>query len=371
MAEQLAHLARVESPTHEPARVSAVFDLLEERLDALGFRVHRLAGDTSAGCLVAFPRQRAKDRQPQLLLGHADTVWDVGTLATMPVRREGDVLFGPGVYDMKGGLVIGLWALEALAALEIEPELPPVFLVNSDEETGSGESERHLLRATRPARRVFVLEPSLGPEGRLKTTRKGIGHFEIEIRGRAAHAGLEPERGASAILELSHVVQRLFALNDPERGTTVNVGRIDGGLRTNVVAPQSRAWVDVRVGDQKEALRVETAIRELAPTVAGTSIRVTGSFARPALEPTPGNRALWRLAREQATALGIELLHGRAGGASDGNLTSQWVPTLDGLGAVGDGAHAEHEQVQISRLPERAALLALLLAAPSQLPDPG
>lgn len=368
MVEMLARLARLESPTHEPESLPPVFDALGERLEALGLRTHRLPGRETGGCLVAFPpRGRAKGRQIQLLLGHADTVWPRGILDTMPVRRDGDLLCGPGVYDMKGGLVIGVWALAALHAVDggLEGlEVPPVFLVNSDEETGSPESERQILRLARGARRVFVLEPALGPEGRLKTTRKGIGSFEIRIRGRAAHAGLDPEKGASAILELSHVVQRLFALSDPDRGTTVNVGRIDGGLRTNVVAPESRAWVDVRVPDQEEAERVEAEIRGLTATTPGTSLEISGGFERPAMEPTPGNRALWRLARERAAALGFELEEGRAGGASDGNLTSPLVPTLDGLGPVGEGAHAEHEQVQVPRLAERAALLALLLAAP-------
>lgn len=366
MAEMLAHLARLESPTQEPDSLLPVFDALAERLEALGLRPHRLPGRESGGCLVALPRRRRRGRKIQLLLGHADTVWPRGTVDTMPVRRDGDLLYGPGVYDMKGGLVIGLWALEALHALDggLEGlEVPPVFLVSSDEETGSAESERRILRLARVAQRVFVLEPSLGPDGRLKTARKGVGHFEIRIRGRAAHAGLDPDKGASAILELSHVVQRLFALSDPERGSTVNVGRIDGGLRTNVVAPESRAWVDVRVPDQREAERLESEIRALTATTPGTSLEISGGFDRPAMEPTPGNRALWRLACERAAALGFELEEGRAGGASDGNLTSPLVPTLDGLGPVGEGAHAEHEQVQVPRLAERAALLALLLTA--------
>ena len=371
MVQMLEQFARLESPTQEPESLLPVFDALGERLEALGLRPHRTPGRETGGCFVAFPRRRSKGCRVQLLLGHADTVWPRSTVETMPVRRDGDLLYGPGVYDMKGGLVIGVWALAALHALEgglEDLEVPPVFLVNSDEETGSEESERQILRLARVARRVFVLEPSLGAEGRLKTTRKGIGHFEIRIRGRAAHAGLDPEKGASAILELSHVVQRLFALSDPDRGTTVNVGRIDGGLRTNVVAPESRAWVDVRVPDQGEAERVEAEIRSLTATTPGTALEISGGFERPAMEPTPGNRALWHLARERAVALGFELQEGRAGGASDGNLTSPLVPTLDGLGPVGEGAHAEHEQVHIPSLTERAALLALLLAAPAVPP---
>jgi glutamate carboxypeptidase len=210
----------------------------------------------------------------------------------------------------------------------------------------------------------MVMEPSLGPEGRLKTARKGVGRFVVTISGRAAHAGLDPDKGISAILELSHVVQALHALNDPEAGTTVNVGTIDGGVRPNVVAAESRAEIDVRVRTKALAERVEKAIYALEPTVPGTEIRVSGSISRPPLERTPGNRALWHRACDAAEALGIELLEGDAGGGSDGNWTSLFTATIDGLGAVGDGAHALSEHVIEAKLPERAALIACLLLSP-------
>jgi len=213
----------------------------------------------------------------------------------------------------------------------------------------------------RRVERVFVLEPSLGPEGRLKTARKGVGRYTITITGRAAHAGLDPGAGASAILELAVVVQKLFALNDADRGITVNVGTIDGGLQPNVVAPRSRAVVDVRTRTLADAGTIDAAIRSLTPSTPGTRIEVEGGTGRPPLEPTPRNRELWLLACEAAGALGITMDQGLAGGGSDGSTTSQITATLDGLGAVGDGAHAAHECLVVSRTLERAALLAMLL----------
>jgi len=365
MVEDLRRLALAESPSVVPEAQAAAFELLVESLAGTGYVARRISGRESGGCLLARPGRRRRGAPLQLLLGHIDTVWPQGTVPLMPVVEDGDLLSGPGVFDMKGGLVQGVWALKALVASGVEPEVVPVFLVNSDEEIGSMESLRHIRRLARRADRVLVLEPGLGPRGDLKTARKGVGHFEVTVRGRAAHAGLEPEKGASAILELAHVVEALFALNDPRQGTTVNVGKIDGGLRSNVVAAQSRAWVDVRVRTMEDARRLERALRELEPRTPGTSIEIQGGFDRPPMERTPGNRTLWRLARDLGAELGLELEQAEAGGASDGNYTSPLAPTLDGLGAVGEGAHAAHERVRVDLMPRRAALLALLLAAPA------
>jgi glutamate carboxypeptidase len=279
----------------------------------------------------------------------------------MPVGVVDGRLTGPGVYDMKGGLVQGIFALRALRELGLVPEVTPAVFIDSDEEIGSLESIPRLERAARHVRRVFVLEPSLGPEGRLKTRRKGSLRFTIKIQGRAAHSGLDPEKGASAILELARVIQRLYELADPERGITVNVGVVAGGMRANVVAPEARAELDIRVLAAEDARRLERTVLDLAPSTPGTTLEVLGGIDRPPLEATPGNRVLWEAARRRAGELGIPLAEGTAGGASDGSLTSRFVPTLDGLGAVGDGAHALHEHVLVDRMSERAALLALLL----------
>jgi glutamate carboxypeptidase len=288
----------------------------------------------------------------------------VGTLEEMPVEREGDRLRGPGVFDMKAGLVQMVHALEALRALELEPAVTPVALINSDEEIGSPESERWVRRLARRAERALVLEPALGPVGRLKTARKGTGHFEIEIVGRGSHAGLDPGAGASAIQELSHVIQALHGLTDAEAGVSVNVGEISGGVRPNVVAPRARAVVDVRVPDRERARALEEAIRSLEARTPGTRLDIRGSMGREPMERTDRNRRLWEEARRLGELLEMELEEGTSGGASDANLTSRFTATLDGLGPVGGGAHADHEFVEIDELPARTALLALLLLLP-------
>jgi glutamate carboxypeptidase len=368
MVDLLVRLARIESPSLDAAAQEPVFALLAEALGRAGYRARRRPGRASGGQLLALPERRAHGRPAQLLIGHADTVWPHGTLGRMPVElREEDGhtrLTGPGVFDMKGGLVQAVFALAALAELGLEPPATPLLFVNSDEEIGSEESTGTIRLLARHARRVFVLEPSLGPEGRLKTGRKGIGRFQVVVHGRSAHAGLDPERGASAIRELAHVILRLDALADPARGVTVNVGVVSGGTRGNVVAAEARAEIDVRVTTQEDGRAIERAILALAPATPGTSIEVTGAVDRAPLERTPRNRALFAAAKDAAAELGLPLDEGFAGGASDGNTTSLFAPTLDGLGAVGNGAHALDEFVWVDRLPERAALLAMLLLAP-------
>ncbi len=360
----LRDLALLESPSHDAASQEPVFARLAAELEAAGLRVRRLPG-RSGGQLWAVRQRRRRGAPAQLLLGHCDTVWPAGTLERMPVELRDGRLAGPGVYDMKGGLVQGIFALRALRDLGLEPPVEPAFFINSDEELGSGESLARIERLARRVRRVFVLEPSLGPDGKLKTRRKGSLRFTIRVYGRASHSGLEPEKGASAIQELSVVIRTLYGLADPERGITVNVGVVAGGLRANVVAPEARAEVDMRVMGWDDAVRLERTVRDLAASTPGTRLEILGGIDRPPLEATPGNRVLWKAARRRAEELGIPLEEGTAGGASDGSLTSRIVPTLDGLGAVGDGAHALHEHVVLDRSPERAALLALLLLEPS------
>jgi glutamate carboxypeptidase len=365
MVRLLRRLAEAESPSLDPETQTGPLAILRLEFERLGFVVRSIAGVESGGMLLAVPHARSKGTSLQLLAGHCDTVWEVGTLDRMPVVERMGRLYGPGTYDMKGGLVNIVFALRALQTLGLQPEVTPIALINSDEEIGSCDSMRHIKRLARASERVFVLEPALGPAGKLKTARKGNGFFEIRVLGRAAHAGLEPERGASAILELSMVIQRLFALNDARRGITVNVGTIDGGLRTNIVAPESRATVDVRVLTIEDARRIEAEILSLEATTPGTELVVTGTMNRPPMERTPGNQHLWQVAHRAGRVLGLDLQQGTSGGGSDGNVTSLFAPTLDGLGPMGDGAHASHEHVIVRSLPERAALLAMLLLEPS------
>jgi glutamate carboxypeptidase len=364
MVALLQRLALVESPSDNPAAVTPVLAMLESELEQAGMSFRRFPGRVSAGMLFARPRARVEKSPTQMLVGHCDTVWPVGTLRQMPVRVEGETLWGPGVLDMKGGLVQMLYALRAVHDLRLRPPADSVVVINSDEEIGSPDSTPLIRRVARRAERAFVLEPAFGRAGKLKTARKASGGFTITIKGRAAHAGVNPEEGASAILEMSYQIQRLFALNDAARGITVNVGTIDGGLRPNVVAAEVRASVDVRVRTGPDAALVEAAIRGLRPVNPDTTIEVEGGIKQPPMEPVPRNQALWRLAQDLGRRLGLELDQAAVGGASDGNTTSQYTATLDGLGAVGDGAHAPHEQVMIPLMVERSALLALLLLAP-------
>lgn len=364
MAYFLRWLALAESPSSVPESQERVFGLLAQKLEELDYVVRRLHGQQSGGLVYAKPRLRARGQPLQLLLGHSDTVWPLGTLKEMPVTVDGHRMFGPGVYDMKGGLVQMLFALQALKALALEPIVAPLVLINSDEEIGSIDSRRAIQRLARLVDRALVLEPSLGPLGRLKTARKGVLRFSVEVRGKAAHAGLAPEEGISAILELSYVIQKLYALNDADLGITVNVGSVDGGLRPNVVAPESHAEVDVRVPTTVDAQRIADHIMGLTTEIPGTSLRVQLVESAPPMEPTSANLHLWMLAQELGEALGLTLEEARAGGASDGNTTSQFTATLDGLGPVGGGAHARHEHVDLDSLVERGALLALLVMAP-------
>jgi glutamate carboxypeptidase len=363
----LEQLVRAESPSLDASAQAPAQLALAAALGELDYQVERVPGRSTGGHLLARPRDRDPAAPSQLLLGHSDTVWAAGTLATMPFVVEPDVIRGPGVFDMKGGLAQMIFALRALRAKGRRPAVTPVILVNSDEEIGSPESSPAIEALAREAARAFVLEPALGPEGRLKTFRKGVGHFEIAITGRAAHAGLDPEKGASAILELARVVQKLHALTDLPNGVSVNVGIVEGGVRPNVIAPHSRAVVDVRVPSLAEARRIERLILNLEPETAGTSLDIQGAVDRPPLERTPRNRRLWHRAVAAGESLGLKLAEGAAGGGSDGNTTSQFTATLDGLGAVGDGAHALHEHLRRDKMVERAALLALLLLLPADL----
>jgi glutamate carboxypeptidase len=361
----LRHMVDAESPSSRPETHRLIRSVLTEALSDLGFKVTPLSGRDAHKHLYARPVKRAKNQPLQLLLGHYDTVWPLGTVAARPFTVDDNVIRGPGVFDMKGGLVQMVSALRVIRDLDLQMSLEPIVFINSDEEIGSRTSTRYVRTLARCVERAFVLEPAMGEEGMLKTERKGIGRFTITVHGKAAHAGLDPEGGASAILELSHVIQTLFALNDADKGITVNVGTIDGGLQPNVIAPHSQAVVDVRVPTLADGDRIEKEIHSLEPSTPGVRLTIEGRIGRPSMEFTPRNDALWHKARQLAGDLGIDLQQGRAGGGSDGNTTSQYTATLDGLGPVGHGAHAEREFLYIDKTLERAALLALLLLSPA------
>lgn len=360
----LKKMVLAESPSLDPITQEPVMAQIAEDLRRLNFEVKHVPGHKTAGHLFARPRTGFTHGHGQLLLGHSDTVWPVGTLAKMPADVSGTVIKGPGVFDMKCGLAMMVFALRALHDMELQPSVTPLVFINSDEEIGSLESRAHIEEIARTVDRAFVLEPALGTAGMLKTARKGVGEFAMKVKGKPAHAGLDPERGVSAILELSYLVQKLFALNNPARGITVNVGTIDGGTRTNVIAPESRASIDVRVLHAEDAKEIEQAILGLQATIPGITLEMTGGIDRGPMERTPRNQALWHAAKRLGKEIGLELEQAVSGGASDGNFTSYYTATLDGLGAVGDGAHAYHEFVDIDKTLPRGALLALLLLEP-------
>ncbi len=365
MISFLMKLASMESPSDVPESQVPVQAHLTSALEELGFGVEKTPGQRTGGHLLAKPKTMDPERPSQLLLGHCDTVWKLGTVKTMPVELEGNRLRGPGVFDMKAGLTQMVFALHILRKLGLEPEVTPVILINSDEEIGSPESGPAIRQAAREVIRAFIPEPGMGPEGKLKTGRKGWGRFTLEVTGKAAHAGLDPKGGASAILELTHLIQALHAMTDHNRGLTVNVGVISGGTRSNVIAPEAVGEVDVRVLSNEDGEEIEERIRSLTTTVPGTSLEIEGGLLVPPLERTLRNRALWEEAVGAARDLGLELEEDVAGGGSDGNTTSQFTATLDGIGAVGDGAHAPHEFLFVDKQVERCALLArLLLLAP-------
>lgn len=365
----LSSLSSVESPTDRPDTQSGVHAIVGPALEDLGFDVRIVEGRVSGNHLLASPKRRRRGNPTQLLIGHSDTVWPLETLERMPVYEDDGRLHGPGTLDMKGGITQMIFAMRALRDLGHELDVDPVVFVNSDEEVGSPDSKRHVRRLARQASRALVLEPAMGLSGQIKTARKGLGAFEVIVEGKAAHAGLDPEAGASAIVELAHVIQEMNALNDPENGTTVNVGTIDGGTRRNVIAARARASVDVRVASMERGRQVEEAVRKIQAITRGVTLRIEGGVRVAPLERTPRNRVLWQRARSLGDELGMDLEEAMAGGGSDGNTTSLFTATLDGLGCVGDGAHADHEHIVIDPSLGRCALLARLMLSPPAEPE--
>jgi glutamate carboxypeptidase len=311
---------------------------------------------------VVWPAAGSRPRGQLLVLGHYDTVYPTGTIAHMPFRISKGKAFGPGTFDMKAGIVQALFAFEALQELKIPATKNLVFLWTSDEEIGS-ESSRAVIEAeAKRSDAVFVLEPSLGPRGLVKTSRKGVGDAELIVHGRASHAGLEPEKGVNAIHELSAQIARIEKWNDLRRGVTINADIIEGGTRSNVIADRAKATLDLRAWRVSDMHALEKRLHSLKPIHRGAELEINGGFNRPPLE-RKHSTALFARAKALAKQLGLSLGEAAAGGGSDGNFTAALgVATLDGLGAVGDGAHSSNEHVFIKAVPQRAALLAALLA---------
>jgi len=363
MLDTIEQLVTLESPSDVKAAVDRLSTVLASRFGELGGKVKVHPAEKFGNHLQVDFLGKASSRKPILLLGHMDTVYPIGIISKMPFRMRKGRIFGPGVFDMKAGIALALHAIEAVL-LWNGGKLPrPVtVLLVSDEEIGSPSSRAITEKLARQASAVLVLEPAAGLKGSVKTARKGIGEYTLQVTGVAAHAGLDFEKGHSAVVELSRQILRFSEMVDPKRGTTINAGKISGGSRTNVVPSEASAVIDVRVSTKKDADKLHRELMSLRAFDPKCKIKVRGGMNRPPMERTAETVALYEKAREVSKKLGWELDEASVGGGSDGNFTSALgIPTLDGLGAVGEGAHAAHESIIVSELPKRAALLATLI----------
>ena len=353
-----------ESPSDHPPSVNRFVDLLANRVaDIARVRTHSGgAFGKHARCEFTLPGGR---KQSQILaLGHSDTVWTLGTLRSMPFRESGGRLWGPGVYDMKAGIAFFIFAMRALRDLDVPVARKVLLQVNSDEEVGSQSSRALTEDAARSSAAVLVLEPGTGLEGKIKTARKGVGGYRITVRGRASHAGVDFANGANAIVEMARQLDKISGFTCLDRGITVSPDVIQGGTRSNVVAAECRAEIDVRAPRQRDWIFLERKFSSLKPFDKRCAVELSGGMNRPPMERSAGVRKLFGTARALAADLDVALEESSTGGGSDGNFTAALrVPTLDGLGAVGEGAHASNESVLIHRIADRTALLAKLVAA--------
>jgi glutamate carboxypeptidase len=363
MLTTLCRFVEAESPSLEKAGADHCCGILAEEWGKNCARVERIPQKHRGDILrVTHSPSKSRPASQLLVLGHYDTVYSSGTLQKMPFRVSAGKAYGPGVFDMKGGIVQALFALQALRQREITLGKRLVFLWTSDEEIGSEASRKLLEAEARRSEAVFVLEPSFGPRGLLKTARKGVGEAELIVHGRASHAGLAPQEGINAIHELVRQLGRIEKWNDPRRGVTINAGLIEGGTRTNVIPERARVVLDLRALRVSDMRSLEDRLRDLRPLQSGARLEITGGFNRPPLERRM-SATLFARAELLAKEMNLSLGECSVGGGSDGNFTAALgIPTLDGLGAVGDGAHSSHEHVLINSMPQRAALLAALLA---------
>lgn len=352
-----------ESPSLEKAAADHCCGLIAEEWRKQDVRVERLAQRYRGDHLrVTYEPDKTQAAGQLLVLGHYDTVYSVGTLTKMPFRVSGGKAYGPGTFDMKAGIVQALFALQVLRQSSVSPRKRIVFLWTSDEEIGSESSRKLIETEARRSDAIFVLEPSFGPRGLLKTARKGVGQAELLAHGRASHAGLAPQEGINAIHELAQQISRIEKWNDHRRGVTINADVIEGGTRTNVIAERARVVLDLRALHISDMRNLEHRLHALRPIHKGARLKISGGFDRPPLERKM-SAALFARAKSAAKQMNLSLGECTVGGGSDGNFTAALgVPTLDGLGAVGDGAHSSHEHVLVKTMPARAALLAALLA---------
>ncbi|MBI3473259.1 MAG: M20 family metallopeptidase [Candidatus Solibacter usitatus] len=359
MIDLIRQLVECESPSDDRDSLDRFVSLVSDVVAPMG-RIHTYSG----GHLRCEFSLKGRKKKGQILgLGHSDTVWPLGTLSQMPFREDKGRLWGPGVLDMKSGIAFFIFAMRALRELEIPVANKVVLQLNSDEEVGSLSSRTLTEEGARKSKAVLVLEPGTGTAGHLKTARKGVGSYLVTVRGVAAHAGVDFGAGASAILEMSRQIERIAGFTQLDRGVTVNPGVISGGTRSNVVAAEAHLEVDIRVTRLKDAPALDRKFHELRPFDERCRIEVTGGLNRPPMERTEGVKHLFGTARDLARELGVDLHESSTGGGSDGNFTAALgVPTLDGLGGVGEGAHAAHESILIDRIADRTALLARLVA---------
>ena len=363
MLTALRTFVLAESPSLEKAPADRCCAIVAAAWRKRGVRVERLPQKHRGDHLrITWQPQKSPIAGQLLVLGHYDTVYATGALAKMSFRIAAGKVYGPGTFDMKAGIVQALFALDALQQSKTPLRKRIVFLWTSDEEIGSDSSRKLIEAEARRSDAVFVLEPSLGPLGLLKTARKGVGEAEIVVHGRASHAGLAPQEGVNAIHELAQQIARLQKWNDLRRGISVNADIVEGGTRVNVIAERARAVIDLRALRLADMRQLEKRLRALRPMARGARLEIRGGFTRPPLERKV-SAALFSHAKSLAAQMGLSIGECMAGGGSDGNLTAALgVPTLDGLGAVGDGAHSAHEHVIAKTMPPRAALLAALLA---------
>jgi len=358
LVETIRELVAIESPSDSKLASDRLGALLAGRFEAIGgrARIHRTE-DYADNLQITFPGR--DQRKPVLLLGHFDTVYPLGTLATMPCHVSDGRLYGPGVLDMKSGIVLMLYAIEALKAWHHGLPRPVTVFLVSDEEVGSNSSRKTTEALAKESAAVLVLEPAAGQQGAVKTARKGVGDYTLTVKGVASHAGLDPGKGHSAILELARQITAVSKLNDLKKGTSVNPGVIRGGTRTNVIAAEAVAEIDVRIKSAKQAGALDRKFRSLKPFDKHCTLSVEGGVNRMPMERSAGVAALYKQARAIAKQIGWNLEEAAVGGGSDGNFTAGiGIPTLDGMGGVGQGAHAVHEHIILSELPRRALLLA-------------